>query len=460
MVPVSAMATAQAVTTPSSRSSSAAVRPSSATAPGRSQGRPGGTTIRRAPRAASASARVAGSVVAGCSGGPRPCSRPAGPPSRSSRPAGPARRRAGSPAASPAPPAGPPAPAGSGQHHVRALTAALRARSIRPPPPGRRHPDRRHPAGPRSAAGRRHPPAAPTARSRGVVASVRAGPPVAEASPPAVRGRSRLAVHPDSGGGSARIRPRRRPSSRPARDGRSADRPPPRRRHRVRGRAHDRPLRQRGAAPARAGGPASTGCRSSPGRRRSRPRTAIDAYGRDGVRRPTPVSCGDSIAPIGPGYTDPYACPPVRSYTGHTLRQAEHRMHRSAGAPDRVGRAPRCARCPAAPGATSCGPSPGVTPVHIEVYGFIRSPVDERGSSCRNTSRSGRSAAASRCPSTVISVSRQGQAHPPVALGLHHHQRAGLGDREVRAGHRHPGGQELPPQVRAGPPRPAPAARR
>ena len=27
----------------------------------------------------------------------------------------------------------------------------------------------------------------------------------------------------------------------------------------------------------------------------------------------TPVSCGERIAPIGPGYTDPYACPPVRS---------------------------------------------------------------------------------------------------------------------------------------------------
>ena len=36
----------------------------------------------------------------------------------------------------------------------------------------------------------------------------------------------------------------------------------------------------------------------------------------------------------------------------------------------------------------SCGPSPAVTPVQSDVYGFIRSPVEERGSSCRKTSRS------------------------------------------------------------------------
>ena len=55
---------------------------------------------------------------------------------------------------------------------------------------------------------------------------------------------------------------------------------------------------------------------------------------------------------------------------------------------------------------------------------------------------------------------RQGQAHPAVALGLEHHQRAGLGDGEVRAGDRDLRRQELPPQVHAGRPRPARAARR
>ena len=53
----------------------------------------------------------------------------------------------------------------------------------------------------------------------------------------------------------------------------------------------------------------------------------------------------------------------------------------------------------------SCGPSPGVTPVHIEVYGFIRSPVDDRGSSCMNTSRSRQDGTTFPIPMTVISVS-------------------------------------------------------
>ena len=52
----------------------------------------------------------------------------------------------------------------------------------------------------------------------------------------------------------------------------------------------------------------------------------------------------------------------------------------------------------------SCGPSPGVTPVHSEVYGFIRSPVEERGSSCRNTSRSRQVGTSFSMPMTVISV--------------------------------------------------------
>ena len=44
----------------------------------------------------------------------------------------------------------------------------------------------------------------------------------------------------------------------------------------------------------------------------------------------------------------------------------------------------------------------------------------------------------------------QGQAHPAVALGLDHDQRAGLGDREVGAGDGHPGVQELLAQVQPG----------
>ena len=43
---------------------------------------------------------------------------------------------------------------------------------------------------------------------------------------------------------------------------------------------------------------------------------------------------------------------------------------------------------------------------------------------------------------------RQRHAHPAVALGFHHHQRPGLGDREVRAGYAHRRGQERLAQVR------------
>ena len=88
-----------------------------------------------------------------------------------------------------------------------------------------------------------------------------------------------------------------------------------------------------------------------------------------------------------------------------------------------------------------------MAPVHIEVYGFIRSPVDERGSSCRKTSRSRQVGTSFSMPMTVISVRGQGQAHPAVALGLDDGERAGLGNGEVRAADRDLGRQELPPQV-------------
>ena len=52
-----------------------------------------------------------------------------------------------------------------------------------------------------------------------------------------------------------------------------------------------------------------------------------------------------------------------------------------------------------------CGPSPSVTPDHREVYGFMRSPVEERGSSCRNTPRSSKFGSSFSMPMTVIRVS-------------------------------------------------------
>ena len=101
---------------------------------------------------------------------------------------------------------------------------------------------------------------------------------------------------------------------------------------------------------------------------------------------------------------------PVRVPAGPLVDRADVEAGRAADAVQRLParprrRAPRCARCPAAPGGSSCGPSPGVTPCHIEVYGFIRSPVDARGSSCRNTSRSDQRGTIFSMPITVISVS-------------------------------------------------------
>jgi hypothetical protein len=46
-----------------------------------------------------------------------------------------------------------------------------------------------------------------------------------------------------------------------------------------------------------------------------------------------------------------------------------------------------------------------VHPDQTEVYGFIRSPVEERGSSWRNTSRSDQVGTTFSIPTTEISVS-------------------------------------------------------
>ena len=50
------------------------------------------------------------------------------------------------------------------------------------------------------------------------------------------------------------------------------------------------------------------------------------------------------------------------------------------------------------------GPSPGLVPVQVEVYGFIRSAVDERGSRARNTSRSRQDGRIFSTPTTEMSV--------------------------------------------------------
>ena len=43
----------------------------------------------------------------------------------------------------------------------------------------------------------------------------------------------------------------------------------------------------------------------------------------------TPISEGVSTLPIGPGYTQPYACPPTAPNTGQWFMHAAQRMQRS-----------------------------------------------------------------------------------------------------------------------------------
>ena len=53
---------------------------------------------------------------------------------------------------------------------------------------------------------------------------------------------------------------------------------------------------------------------------------------------------------------------------------------------------------------TPAGPSPAATPVQRDVYGFMRSPVDDRGSNWRKTSRSSSVGRSFSMPRIVISV--------------------------------------------------------
>ncbi len=50
----------------------------------------------------------------------------------------------------------------------------------------------------------------------------------------------------------------------------------------------------------------------------------------NGTASPTGFSDGVSAEPIGPPYTEPYACPPTLWYTGQMFRQAPQRMQYSA----------------------------------------------------------------------------------------------------------------------------------
>ena len=110
-------------------------------------------------------------------------------------------------------------------------------------------------------------------------------------------------------------------------------------------------------------------------------------------------------------------------------------MQRSACLPSGSAEQPRAARVDEDEVERRTARHPARTPVQSDVYGFIRSPVADRGSSCISTARSRHSSTTFSTPITVTSVSRQRGAHPPVPLRLDDRDRSGLGDGEVRAGH-------------------------
>src|ERR671918_569139 len=96
---------------------------------------------------------------------------------------------------------------------------------------------------------------------------------------------------------------------------------------------------------------------------------------------------GVRTAPIGPGYTHPYPCPPVCRYTGQTLRHAPHRMHASIS----VNSVPRMLERPLSTTTTcnSRGPSSSFgrrAPVMAETYVVMGWPVAARGSRARRRS--------------------------------------------------------------------------
>ena len=84
-----------------------------------------------------------------------------------------------------------------------------------------------------------------------------------------------------------------------------------------------------------------------------------------------------------------------------------------------------------------------VTPVQIELYGFMRSPVALRGSSCSKTSRSWKRRNDLVDAGNGDQRLGQGQAHAAVAFALDDADAAGFGDQKVRAADRRFNAQEF-----------------
>ena len=177
---------------------------------------------------------------------------------------------------------------------------------------------------------------------------------------------------------------------------------------------------------------------------------AAPAQGR-GERQPlrfraSAASAGASTEPIGPGSAQPYAWPPARRYTGQVFRHAPQRMQASA---ERWrGSASRRVRPLSTSTMWSSAPGRGpVTQARVRRDRLAGRAAREQAQEHRRGRRA--SARSFSMPRQATWTRRQAHAEVGVAFVGDDHERAALGDREVRAGDRRVGGEEARAQVRA-----------
>ena len=139
--------------------------------------------------------------------------------------------------------------------------------------------------------------------------------------------------------------------------------------------------------------------------------------------------------------------------------QAAQRMHCSVCRSRLSWQESPTVRCPAEPHETAAAHRPCVTPVHSEVYGFIRSPVADRASTCSITSRSWKRGITFSMPASVIMVRGSVRHMRPLPSDSTTATDARLRDQKVRPADRRGHASEISPQIMSAPPRSAPSDR-
>ena len=155
--------------------------------------------------------------------------------------------------------------------------------------------------------------------------------------------------------------------------------------------------------PSRAGARAPSGCRSRPGRPRNRRRRGSRrTAGSDPARARAAAASGSPRS--GPGRPTRRRGRRCASRPGRRSGTPSNGCSAAPGGRPRR-RARRSGRCRAAPGGTRVARRRDARRSRRTCTGFIRSPVDERGSSCRNTSMSCHDGTSFSTPITVTSTS-------------------------------------------------------